>query len=53
MENTLLGAGMKDLYDYHYQTSELESYVEFHKKDGTPVNPEDTFWLGMTTKDYL
>ncbi len=51
--NTILGIGINKLYSYNYQTSELDSYIEFTKKDGSPVNPEDTFWLGFYCKDYL
>ncbi len=51
--DTILGVVINELYNYNNQTSEFDSYVEFSKKDGSQVNPEDTFWLGFYCKDYL
>ena len=53
LDDSVFCAGIKTSHNIAFEFKDLDSVVEFNRKDGEPVSAEDAFWLGFVAKTFV
>ncbi|KGE12936.1 hypothetical protein [Sphingobacterium deserti] len=53
LDDSVFGAGIKTSHNIAFEFNDLDSVVEFKRKDKEPVCAEDAFWLGFVAKSFV
>ena len=53
METSVEGDQFKLLHKFEFRLRDTNSYIEFSRKDGKPIETKDAFWLGYVSREYI
>lgn len=53
LESSIQGQGMRMICTIDYNLGIKNSWIEFTRKDGKPLEAKDAFWLGYLVREYV